>query len=39
MTTGIPPALRLALEDLHTEYCAALDDGQYEAWPELFTED
>jgi 3-phenylpropionate/cinnamic acid dioxygenase small subunit len=31
--------LRFEIEDLHTAYCAALDDGRYEDWPELFAED
>jgi salicylate 5-hydroxylase small subunit len=31
--------LRLAVEDLHSEYCAALDEGRYEDWAALFTED
>jgi 3-phenylpropionate/cinnamic acid dioxygenase small subunit len=35
---ALPLELRLEIEDLYTEYCAALDDGRYEAWPELFTE-
>ena len=32
-------ALRLEVEDLHAEYCAALDEGRYEDWAALFTED
>jgi len=32
-------ALRLEVEDFHTDYCAALDEGRYEAWPGFFTED
>jgi salicylate 5-hydroxylase small subunit len=31
--------LRLAIEDLYSEYCAALDEGRYEDWAALFTED
>jgi salicylate 5-hydroxylase small subunit len=31
--------LRLAVEDLYAEYCAALDEGRYEDWAGLFTED
>jgi 3-phenylpropionate/cinnamic acid dioxygenase small subunit len=31
--------LRLAVEDLHSEYCAALDERRYEDWAALFTED
>jgi 3-phenylpropionate/cinnamic acid dioxygenase small subunit len=31
--------LRLAIEDLHSEYCAALDERRYEDWAALFTED
>jgi anthranilate 1,2-dioxygenase small subunit len=30
---------RAAVEDFHAEYCAALDDGAIERWPEFFTED
>jgi 3-phenylpropionate/cinnamic acid dioxygenase small subunit len=29
---------RLAVEDFHAEYCAALDSGEVERWPEFFTE-
>ena len=32
-------ALRLEVEDLYAEYCAALDEGRYEDWAALFTED
>jgi 3-phenylpropionate/cinnamic acid dioxygenase small subunit len=32
-------ALRLEVEDLHAEYCAALDEGRYEDWAALFTDD
>jgi anthranilate 1,2-dioxygenase small subunit len=31
--------LRAEIEDFHTEYCAALDDGHLDAWPSFFTED
>ncbi len=31
--------LRLEIEDLYSEYCAALDEGRYEDWAALFTED
>ncbi|MCF8480965.1 MAG: aromatic-ring-hydroxylating dioxygenase subunit beta [Rhodospirillum sp.] len=30
---------RLALEDLNARYAAALDDGEYDAWPSFFTDD
>jgi anthranilate 1,2-dioxygenase small subunit len=30
---------RAAVEDFHSEYCAALDSGAIERWPEFFTED
>jgi len=30
---------RAAVEDFHADYCAALDDGAIERWPEFFTED
>ena len=36
---AIEVALRLEVEDLHAEYCAALDEGRYEDWAALFTED
>jgi salicylate 5-hydroxylase small subunit len=39
MEHPVPLELRLAIEDLHAAYCAALDDGRYEEWPEFFTED
>lgn len=29
---------RAAVEDFHAEYCAALDGGEIERWPEFFTE-
>jgi len=29
---------RLAVEDFHAEYCAVLDSGEIEHWPEFFTE-
>jgi 3-phenylpropionate/cinnamic acid dioxygenase small subunit len=29
--------LRLEVEELYAEYAAALDDGELERWPELFT--
>jgi len=32
-------ALRLALEDLYTDYAGCLDGDALEAWPEFFTED
>src|SRR5258708_19787100 len=36
---AVPVALRLEIEDLYSEYCAALDEGRYEDWAALFTED
>jgi salicylate 5-hydroxylase small subunit len=36
---AVPVELRLAIEDLYGEYCAALDEGRYEDWAALFTED
>ncbi len=36
---AIPIELRLAVEDLYSEYSAALDEGRYEDWAALFTED
>jgi anthranilate 1,2-dioxygenase small subunit len=32
-------AARAAVEDFHTEYCAVLDSGAIESWPDFFTED
>ncbi|MEW6341029.1 MAG: aromatic-ring-hydroxylating dioxygenase subunit beta [Paraburkholderia sp.] len=32
-------AARAAVEDFHAEYCATLDSGDIESWPEFFTED
>ncbi len=29
----------LQLQKLHAEYCACLDDGRYEDWPQFFTEE
>lgn len=31
--------LRLAIEEFNTEYCAVLDSGEIEKWPEFFTDD
>lgn len=31
--------LRAAVEDFNTEYCAVLDSGDIEKWPDFFTED
>ncbi|WP_227421480.1 aromatic-ring-hydroxylating dioxygenase subunit beta [Pacificispira spongiicola] len=30
---------RLAIEEFNAEYCAVLDDGALEDWPDFFTED
>jgi 3-phenylpropionate/cinnamic acid dioxygenase small subunit len=30
-------ALRVEIEELYADYAAALDDGELERWPELFT--
>ncbi|MCO6381280.1 aromatic-ring-hydroxylating dioxygenase subunit beta [Oceanicola sp. 502str15] len=30
---------RLDIEEFNAEYCAVLDDGDLEDWPEFFTED
>src|SRR5580698_9256119 len=32
-------AARATVEDFHAEYCAALDDGEIERWPDFFTHD
>jgi 3-phenylpropionate/cinnamic acid dioxygenase small subunit len=34
----VPAALRQRVGDLYCAYCDALDDGEYERWPALFTE-
>ncbi|HEY4075177.1 MAG TPA: aromatic-ring-hydroxylating dioxygenase subunit beta [Herbaspirillum sp.] len=31
--------MRFAIEEFNTEYCAVLDSGEVELWPEFFTED
>jgi anthranilate 1,2-dioxygenase small subunit len=31
-------AARAAVEDFHAEYCAVLDGGDIERWPDFFTE-
>lgn len=31
--------LRFAVEEFNAEYCAVLDSGEIEKWPEFFTED
>jgi len=32
-------ALKLEIEEFNADYCAVLDGGQVERWPEFFTED
>ncbi|WP_028354348.1 nuclear transport factor 2 family protein [Bordetella petrii] len=32
-------ALKLEIEEFNADYCAALDGGQVERWPEFFTQD
>lgn len=32
-------AARADVEDFHIEYCAVLDSGEIEQWPEFFTDD
>jgi len=34
----VPHDLRQRVGDLYCAYCDALDGGEYERWPELFTE-
>lgn len=31
--------LRFAVADLYASYAACIDDGRFEEWPELFTDD
>ncbi len=35
---GVSPELRAEIQDLYDAYAEALDDGELERWPELFTE-
>ena len=37
--SGLPSGAREAVEDLYDDYVDALDGGDIERWPELFTED
>jgi 3-phenylpropionate/cinnamic acid dioxygenase small subunit len=34
----VTPELRFEIQDLYDAYAEALDDGELERWPELFTE-
>jgi len=34
----VTPELRAEIQDLYDAYAEALDDGELERWPELFTE-
>jgi 3-phenylpropionate/cinnamic acid dioxygenase small subunit len=34
----VPTALRQRVGDLYCAYCDALDDGDYERWPDFFPE-
>jgi len=34
----VPAGLRQRVGDLYCAYCDALDDGEYERWPEFFTD-
>ena len=42
-SASIDPAtareLRFAVEEFNAEYCAVLDSGEIEQWPDFFTED
>jgi salicylate 5-hydroxylase small subunit len=38
VTPVVDVALRFEISDLYARYVEALDDGDLEAWPELFTE-
>ncbi len=35
----LQPGLRFALQDLYAAYAACLDAGQFDAWPDFFTDD
>lgn len=39
MECAVVRDLRFAVEEFNTEYCAVLDAGEVEKWPEFFTED
>ena len=39
MTRDLARAARLDVEEFHTDYCAALDAGRIEDWPQFFTDD
>jgi anthranilate 1,2-dioxygenase small subunit len=39
LNLDVTRALRFAVEEFNAEYCAALDSGEVERWPEFFTED
>jgi salicylate 5-hydroxylase small subunit len=36
---GVSLEERLRVDELYARYAAALDDGDYDAWPDFFTED
>jgi len=36
---ALAQALRLEIESFNTEYCAVLDAGRVEQWPDFFTQD
>lgn len=36
---AIARELRFAVEEFNAEYCAVLDSGEVERWPEFFTDD
>ncbi|WP_296557038.1 aromatic-ring-hydroxylating dioxygenase subunit beta [Pigmentiphaga sp.] len=39
MTAGELRELRADIEDFHSAYCAMLDEGHLDQWPDHFTED
>jgi anthranilate 1,2-dioxygenase small subunit len=39
VTRDLARAVRFDVEEFHTDYCAALDAGRIEDWPQFFTDD
>jgi 3-phenylpropionate/cinnamic acid dioxygenase small subunit len=39
MNPAVARELRFAVEEFNAEYCAVLDSGEFEQWPEFFTDD
>jgi anthranilate 1,2-dioxygenase small subunit len=39
LTAASRQALRAEIEDFHVRYCATLDDGHLDLWPDYFSDD